>query len=348
MKVCVTGGSGFIGSYFYERLVEDGHEIVILDLVEPGYDAPRATYLRGDVRDPAAMARALAGCEAVVHLAAAHHDFGIEEPTFFSVNERGTEVVCEAMDAHGIRNVCFYSTVAVYGDAPEPHHEDSEKIPNSPYGASKLAGEGVLRRWAERGEGRRCLVIRPTVTFGERNFANMYTLIRQIHTGRFLPVGKGDNIKSLSYVENIVDATMHLWYGPARIPDGFDVFNFIDKPDLTSREITDTVYEALGKKKPGVTIPLGLALLLALPFDVVIGLTGRNLPISSARIRKLATMQTKFEADKLMATGYTPRVPLRDGIRKMVAWYLREGKDVKPVWHLPPAEPVVQAQPAPA
>ena len=81
MKVLVTGGSGFIGSYFYERLVGDGHEVVILDLVKPGYDASRATFLRGDIRDPEAMVRALEGCDAICHLAAAHHDFGIEHDT---------------------------------------------------------------------------------------------------------------------------------------------------------------------------------------------------------------------------------------------------------------------------
>jgi nucleoside-diphosphate-sugar epimerase len=244
--------------------------------------------------------------------------------------------------------VCFFSTVAVYGDAPEPHHEDSPKSPDSPYGGSKLAGEGVFKAWTEKGDGRRCLVIRPTVTFGVRNFANMYTLIHQVHRGRFFPVGSGSNIKSLSYVENTVDATMHLWYGDGRIPAGFDVFNFIDKPDFTSRKITKVVYDALGKSYPRVSMPLWLALLMALPFDVVIALTGRNLPISRARVRKLATVQTKFEADKLLATGYTPRVALEDGIRKMVAWYLEKGKDISPEWHQPPAEVVVSAEPAPA
>lgn len=348
VKVLVTGGSGFIGSYFYDVLVGGGHDVGILDLVEPGYDAREATYVRGDIRDEEALDRAMDGCDAVCHLAAAHHDFGIAHDTYFSVNEHGSQVVCDAMDRAGIRDVCFYSTVAVYGDAPEPHHEDSEKKPNSPYGASKLAGEGVFRRWTELGDGRRCLVIRPTVTFGERNFANMYTLIRQVHTGKFLPVGEGRNIKSLSYVENIVDATMHLWFGAARIPAGFDVFNFIDKPDLTSKQITEIVYDALGKKSPSMAIPLGLALFLALPFDAVIALTGKNLPVSSARIRKLATVQTKFEADKILATGFTPRHSLEEGIRKMVAWYLREGKDIKPVWHTPPAEPVMIGVPAPA
>ncbi len=344
MKILVTGGSGFIGSYFLERLAEEGHEILILDLVEPPAWYPRHAYHKGDIRDKATLARAMAGCDRVIHLAAAHHDFGIEHDTYFSVNERGSRTMCEVMDDLGVRDCVFYSTVAVYGDAPEPHHEEAPKEPNSPYGASKLAGEAIFREWTERGDGRRCLVIRPTVTFGPRNFANMYSLIRQVHSGKYLEFGPGENIKSLSYVENTVDATLFLLARHGR--PAFDVYNYIDKPDLTSRQITHAVYLSLHKKAPGFTLPMWVGLLLALPFDVVIALTGKNLPISSARLRKLYEVQTKFEADKLLAAGYKPRVLLTDGIDRMVKWYLAEGRNKKAVWHLPPKE-IVLAAPEP-
>lgn len=341
MRVLITGGSGFIGSYFYDPLHRAGHSVVNLDLVDPSPQAAASPYLKGDVRDPDALNRAMQGCDAVLHLAAAHHDFGIDRDTYFSVNEGAAHTIADAMDQHGIRELVFYSTCAVYGSAPEPHHEHSPTQPISPYGQSKLAGEAVFRQWAERGDNRRCLVIRPTVTFGPRNFANMYSLIRQIRSGRFVQVGAGSNIKSLSYVENIVDATLFLWSRPAaeRLP--FDVFNFIDKPDLTSRQITEQVCKALAKKPPGMTIPMWAACLLVLPFDIVIKLTGKNLPVSSARVRKLFEAQTRFEADKLRDAGYKPLVPLTEGIRRMVQWYLDEGKDQQAVWHIPPANPIV-------
>jgi GlcNAc-P-P-Und epimerase len=344
VKVLVTGGSGFIGSYFVERLADEGHELVILDLVDPPAWYPAHEYVRGDVRDPIAVGRALRGCQRVVHLAAAHHDFGIEHDTYYSVNERGSGVLCDAMDEAGVRDVTFYSTVAVYGDAPEPHHEEAPTEPNSPYGGSKLKGEAVFRAWTARGEGRRCLVVRPTVTFGARNFANMYSLIRQVHSGRYMEFGPGENIKSLSYVENIVDATLFLLAKPEGELAPFEVFNYIDKPDLTSRQITHAVYRSLGKKPPGFVLPLWVGLVLALPFDVVIALTGKNLPISSARLKKLYSVQTKFEADKLREAGYTPKVPLTEGIERMVRWYLTEGRRQKAVWHLPPREVAVVAE----
>jgi hypothetical protein len=184
--------------------------------------------------------------------------------------------------------------------------------------------------WTEKGANdqgaqRRCLTIRPTVTFGPNNFANMYSLIRQIHSGKYAQFGKASNIKSLSYVENIVDATLHLWDYDGRA--NYDPYNWIDKPDLTSAEIAITSDESLGKGSNPLTVPLWLGLLAGVPFDVVIKLTGKNLPISTARIKKLFCMQTKYEADKVLATGYTPKVPLKEGIDRMVKWYLAEGKD---------------------
>ncbi len=340
VKYCVTGGSGFIGSYFCEMLAADGHEVVILDLVEPPASTPHDRFVHGDVRDEKAVRDAFDGCDRIVHLAAAHHDFGIERETFFDVNENAARVVCSVMDELGIASVCFYSTVAVYGDAPEPRTEETTPEPVTPYGASKLAGEKVFEEWTKQGGGRRCLVIRPTVTFGPRNFANMYTLIDQIHRGRFLIVGRGENIKSLSYVEHILEATMFLWRKDDR--PAFDVVNYIDKPDLTSMQITRAVYAALGRKPPSIHPPYWLVRLMAVPFDVVIALTGRNLPISSARVKKMYRAQTRYEADKVRDAGYTPSAPLPECIARMTKWYLETGKDQKAVWHLPPAQPVMR------
>jgi nucleoside-diphosphate-sugar epimerase len=341
VRYCITGGSGFIGSYFCRELSKAGHDLTIVDLIKPPPGLPHDRFVQGDIRDPKAVKDAMTGCERLLHLAAAHHDFGIAYDTYFSVNEAGSRVLCDAMDHSGIKQMCFYSTVAVYGDTPEPHHEDSPCNPVSPYGKSKLAGEKVFQEWTGKGGGRGCLVIRPTVTFGPHNFANMYSLIRQIHRKRFLQVGPGTNIKSLSYIENIMAATLYLWEKPDRA--AFDVYNYIDKPDLTSREISAAIYDALNWKFPKLHFPLGLALFAALPFDAVIKLTGKNLPISGARVKKLFNDQTKYEADRVLASGFKPPVTLREGIARMVHWYVEKGRNESAEWHQPPAEVVMLA-----
>jgi nucleoside-diphosphate-sugar epimerase len=338
LKVLVTGGAGFIGQYFAPALAAAGHSAVALDLAQAA--DPAEPVVIGDVRDQTVLESALSGCQTVLHLAAAHHDFGISRDTFFSVNEAGARALTAAMDARGVRELCFFSTVAVYGEAPPPYDEGTTPTPSTPYGASKLAGEQVFREWTAGGEGRRCLVVRPTVTFGPGNFANMYSLIRAIDRGRFLRVGRGTNVKSLSYVENLVAATLYLWSRPERA--AFEVFNYIDKPDLTSGQIVAAVYEDLGRPLPKLSVPYPVARVLALPFDAVIAATGRNLPISSARLRKLVLSETRYEADKVRAAGFIPPVDLREGIRRMVAWYLSSGKSQSPRICLPPAD-VAQA-----
>lgn len=347
MKILITGGSGFIAEYFHRDLGALGHELVTLDLITPTPGTPSAAsaYIHGDIRDPKALDEAMQGVDLVVNLAAAHHDFGIAHDTYYSVNEHGSQMVCDAMDRAGVKNVIFYSTVATYGDAQPPHHEEAPTQPNSPYGGSKLKGEAVFSNWVNKGDGRNALIIRPTVTFGVHNFANMYSLIRQIDSGKYARFGPGTNIKSLSYVENIVDATLFLSGlkadKPNREIENFEIFNFIDKPDLTSTEISDHVSKCLGKK-PAPALPYFVGMLLGLPFDVVIKLTGKNLPISTARVKKMFKTQTKFEADKLLSTGYTPKVELKEGINRMVQWYLQSGKNENAEWHQPPADPVLR------
>ncbi len=344
MKILITGGSGFIGSYFHRDLSALGHELVTIDLIDPSGLAAESPFVKGDIRDPKALDRAMEGVDMVVNLAAAHHDFGIEHDTYYSVNEHGSQMVCEAMDRAGVKNLVFYSTVAVYGDAQTPHEETAPTAPNSPYGGSKLKGEAVFKQWVDQGDGRNALIIRPTVTFGVNNFANMYSLIKQINSGQYFRFGEGTNIKSLSYVENIVHATLFLRglqeNKPNREIEPFEIFNYIDKPDLTSTEISNTVSSCLGKK-PAPGMPYFVGLLLGLPFDVIIKLTGKNLPISTARVKKMFKTETKFEADKLLGVGYEPKVPLKEGIDRMAKWYMESGKDENAQWHQPPLEAVM-------
>jgi GlcNAc-P-P-Und epimerase len=336
-SVLVTGGSGFIGGYMCDRLCAAGHQVSVLDLVPLRRQSGAVRFVQGDVRDALAVRAALQGCDSVIHLAAAHHDFGIAPSTYFDVNEGGSRVLLEELDRAGIRRACFYSSVAVYERTPEPRCEESDALPIGPYGRSKLAAESLFRRWVERGEGRRALIMRPSVVFGPGNYANVFALMRQIHSRMYLPIGRGTNIKSMAYVENLVDATLFLW-ARQDLPS-FDIYNYVDTPNLTSREICEVIANAFGRSAPTLSVPLGVALALAMPFDLAIRLTGRNLPISSQRIRKLATARTSFEAGKVQRAGFAPRVTLPEGIRRMAYWFLAEGNRHGVVRHLPPERP---------
>jgi nucleoside-diphosphate-sugar epimerase len=334
MRTLMTGGSGFVGRHLCRALAARGHEIVNLDLAAPDPALPFARTVVGDVRDPRAVDAALAGCDLVVHLAAAHHDFGVEEATYYDVNENGMHVLCDRMSARGVRRLVFTSSVAVYGDAAAEPDERTVPRPYSPYGASKLAAERVLRAWVQEGDGCRAVVLRPAAIFGEHHFANMYALIRQIASGLYVQVGDGTNRKSLAYVDNVVDAVLFLLARDAPAP--LEIYNYADKPDLSSAQLAHVIHDELGRGPPRMRLPLGIALALAAPLDAVAALTRRNLAVSRARIRKLAEAETRFAADAIRAAGFEARVPLEAGLRAMVRWFESEGHALEARPRLPP------------
>ena len=114
MRICVTGSTGFIGSHLCSRLALDGHSVSGIDLFTPDASQHHDSFVHGDIRDPTAVRKALQGCEAVISLVAAHHDFGIDEPTYYAVNEQASRVMLDEMDRCGIKRICWYSSCAVY------------------------------------------------------------------------------------------------------------------------------------------------------------------------------------------------------------------------------------------
>lgn len=316
--ILLTGGSGFIGSHFHNYL--DQSRLINMDLVAPAF-TNNAVFTQGDIRVREQVQSVMQGknITTIISLAAKHHDFGVGHDEYFDTNEEGTEVLCAAASENNIKEIVFFSSVAVYGVRDVVSNEELEPSPDSPYGASKLAGEKVLARWASEDPARKVLIIRPTVVFGPGNFANMKNLISQIDSGFYCHVGRGNNIKSIAYVENVVGATLFLMN---KLAPGVSVYNYADEPQLTTREIGEHIAGFLGKRI-AFTLPMSMAVLFGLPFDLLIKLTGKNLPVSSARIRKLGT-QTYHSAKRIFSEGFKPRYSSVDGLEKMVEWYKQE------------------------
>jgi len=318
MAILITGGSGFIGSHFHNYIKEE--KIVNLDLVEPAFNYS-SEYVKGDIRIEEDVRRAIRGkgIDKIISLAAKHHDFGIGHDEYFDTNEDGTSVLCKVASEFGISKIVFFSSVAVYGIRNEVSTENMNPAPDSPYGASKLAGEKVLIEWVAQDASRQLVIIRPTVVFGPNNLANMYSLIKQIDSGYYFHLGEAANVKSIAYVENVVNATLYLL---DRVKPGMAVYNYADEPQLSSREIGDTIATSLGKRIR-FTLPVICGLMAALPFDVLIKLTGKNLPISTARIRKLGT-ETMHSGRKIFNEGFKPNYTTIQGLKKMVSWYMTD------------------------
>ena len=318
MKILLTGGSGFIGSHIRRRL--SNVELVNLDVKQPQInDNPKHLFVKGDIRNNEDVKKAMSGCDVVIHLAAIWDDFSVDDSFYFDTNVNGTKVLIENAKELNIERFINYSSVSVYGEYDFACKEDETPFaPVNAYGKSKLEAEKLFEGWIEQNNEVSVIHLRPSVVFGENNYGNIYRLVNQIASGLYFNIKRGNALKSISYVENLVEATVYLMDG---MKVGIEAYNYADEPHMNAIEISNVIAKALGKNNP-ITIPYWMAYTMALPFDALIALTKRNLPVSTMRVKKYCT-QTLNSCDKLKSTGFSPMVDSREGLIRMVGWYIR-------------------------
>ena len=151
-----------------------------------------------DVRDVESLRAAMTG-DVVVNLAAVHRDDVRDKSEYQRTNVDGAENVAQLCTEKGIKKIVFTSTVAVYGFAEPGTDEAGEINPFNEYGRTKFEAEEKLRSW-QKASDNSLLIVRPTVIFGEGNRGNVYNLLNQIASGKFLMVGRGENKKSMGAV----------------------------------------------------------------------------------------------------------------------------------------------------
>lgn len=314
MKLAITGGSGFIGTRLAAELLGAGHDVMLLDKVASATYPERTRVV--DIRDAARLAAALDGAERVFHLAAEHRDDVRPISLYDEVNVEGTRNVAAACRSNGIRSIVFTSTVALYGLQLDDTRETREPAPFNDYGRTKLAAEKVLREWAAEDASRALSMVRPSVIFGEGNRGNVYNLVRQIQSGRFVMVGAGRNHKSMGYVGNLAAFLAFLAGANAA---GVEVVNFADKPDFSMNDLVALVRRATGRGDSRLLrMPYWLGLAGGTALDLAAGATGRTFPVSAVRIRKFCASST-INVDKLRATGFTPPFALGQGMERFLA-----------------------------
>jgi UDP-glucose 4-epimerase len=219
-RVFVTGGAGFIGSHLVDRLLDDGRAVTVYDNLSTGRPAflaraigrPGFRLVEGDVLDLARLQDALAGHDLVFHLAAnADVRFGLEHPRKdLEQNTVGTFHVLEAMRAAAVRRIAFASTGSVYGE-PEvfPTPETCPfPVQTSLYGASKLAGEGLVTAYCA-GFGFQAHIFRFVSILGERySHGHVFDFYRKLMADpeEVLVLGNGQQRKSYLYVGDCIEA----------------------------------------------------------------------------------------------------------------------------------------------
>lgn len=324
MKVCVTGGTGFTGAALVARLLKDGHHVVAIDK-NPGIALDQlrqsgALVELGSITDSAAVARAVAGAEAVFHLAAAFREIGVPDSVYKDINVNGTRIVLEEAKKTGARKFVYCSTQGVHGHIQNPPGDENSPIaPEDYYQQTKYEGELVVREHADDLE---YTIIRPTAIYGPGDPERFMMIYKRVNRGRFLMFGSGRTYYHPVYIDNLVDA-----------------FLLAMKPGVGAREtyiIGDEEYfsiEELVRRVGGalhvpVTIPyLPLWPLIAAGHvcERICKPFGINPPIFPRRVDWFRQVRA-FRIDKAKRElGYQPRIGIDEGLRRTGEWYRKHG-----------------------
>lgn len=311
MKILLTGGAGFIGSHLGERLLRDGHELVIIDELNDFYSpavkkanlesvlrAGPAAFYEADICDENAVMTIATQHkpDAIIHLAArAGVRPSLEQPLLYErTNVRGTMVLLEAARALGIHKFVFASSSSIYGVANRvPFSEDDTlNLPVSPYAATKIAGEKICYTYSHL-YGIATVCLRFFTVYGPRQRPDLaiHKFTRLIDEGKPIPVfGDGASARDYTFFEDTVQGIV----AALHYESPFQVFNLGNSHPVDLNTLIATIEESLGKKANIVRMP-------DQPGDV---------PITFADISR---------AQKLL--GYCPRTGFRQGIDRFVAWY---------------------------
>jgi GlcNAc-P-P-Und epimerase len=303
--ICIVGGSGFVGSFLLKKL--QGSKVENLDKNESPF-FNNITKI-GDIRHKAQIIFPN-NTKSVVLLAAEHRDDVSPTSLYYDVNVKGTKNILEAMDKAGVKNLIFTSSVAVYGLNKENPDEIHLEDPFNHYGKSKWQAEKVIKEWYENDpKGKSITIIRPTVIFGERNRGNVYNLLKQISSGKFMMIGKGQNKKSMAYVGNIVALIKDCL---DKLESGCHIFNYADKPDFSMTELVSVIENKMNISVPKSKIPYWIGMFGGYVFDFISLITRKKMAISSVRVKKFCAT-TQFNATKVHSSFNAP-FTLKEGL----------------------------------
>jgi dTDP-glucose 4,6-dehydratase len=306
-RVLVTGGAGFIGANFvhhFLRRFPDAHVVVLDSLTYAGrrenldgIPTRSLTFMHGDIRDPAAVALAMEGCDYVLNFAAESHvDRSIEAPgDFIQTDVYGVFVLCEEARRRGLKRFLQVSTDEVYGEVLEGHATEAWPLmPRSPYAASKAGGDRLaFAYWATYGLP--VVVTRCTNNYGPRQYPEKLVplFVTNAIEGQPLPVyGTGLNRRDWIHVEDHCSALVTLLTQPGIEGETFNVGAGNELDVLT---LTGTILKLLGK--PGSLV--------------------RHVEDRPGHDRRYALDSSRLTR----LTGWKPAVAFEDGIRQTVEWY---------------------------
>lgn len=324
--IAVIGGAGFVGTRLCGLLRDMGRPFVIFD--KRSSESFPSESVIADVRDLNRLQEILPADSIWVNLAAEHRDDVSPKSLYDEVNVEGAKNVCRVAAGKGIERIVFTSSVACYGNASPGTGEDGVIAPFNDYGRTKFLAEEVFRAWQlEKPSNRTLAIVRPTVIFGEQNRGNVYNLLRQIASGRFVMVGDGSNTKSMAYVGNVA-AFLAEMLSPRH---GNVLANYVDEPALDMNQLVSLVRAELGwDPKIPFRLPVVTGLVAGYMADLLAAVTRRKFPVSAIRVRKFVS--NSHFVSQATALGFTPPHTMVEALRKTIRHEFLNGGNDGPVF----------------
>jgi UDP-glucose 4-epimerase len=326
--VLITGATGAVGPSVVEAFHAAGYSIRTLSIDPP----PVSTWpddvetLIGDVTDVSTLKAAMEGVASVIHLAALLHivnpPLTLQEK-YERINVGGTSAVVEVAIQAGVKRVVFFSTIAVYGKSDgRVLTEDASPHPDTIYAQTKLRAEQIVLQ-AKRLKGLPLgTVLRFGAIYGSQIKGNYRRLLQSLARGRFIPIGRGLNRRTLVYDKDVARAAVLAAEHPAAAGK---IFNVSDGQFHTLNKIIKTICEALERTPPRISLPVGPVRLTAGILEDVSRLIGRKSPIVRATIDKYIE-DVAIDSRRIQAElGFVPQYDLAAGWKETVKEMRRMG-----------------------
>jgi nucleoside-diphosphate-sugar epimerase len=326
MKVLLTGGSGFLGSYVAEKLAAAGH--AVRALVRPNSSKrflerlPLVEFAAGAIEDRASLNTAIKGVDAVAHVAGIVKARRPEE--FFLVNAQGTRNLLDAaIEDGGVKRFVYVSSLAAIGPSADgtPIHENAEPRPVTHYGRSKLEAERAVMAAAGRIP---VTVIRPPLIYGPRDRETL-AFFTSIKNGVLPVMGDGRNTLSVIYGEDCADAVARAAILTSA-PSGRAYF-VDDGEVLIWRDALSAIESALGKRAlVRVGMPMGAIKLAAAATQLWGKVTNTAQMLTLDKVKELSQRHWVCSGDGARTDlAWQPGTTWPEGVRKAVSWYRSEG-----------------------
>ena len=327
MTTLVTGASGFVGSAVLRRLVEAGHRVRAL--VRPTSDRRNLAGVEceiatGDLDDRAALDRAVAGCDALFHVAADYRLWVTDAGAMYRSNVEGTRQLMLAAAEAGVRRIVYTSSVATLGRRPDGTPADEATAAASGdmighYKKSKFFAEAEVRRLIETA-GLPAVIVQPSTPFGPRDVKPTPTgrVVVEAAAGRMPAyVDTGLNVV---HVEDVAAGHL-LAFEKGEVGESY----ILGGEDMTLRALLETVAALAGRRPPRLRVPHWAVLPVAYAAEALARRRGRGDPIVTVDGVRMSRKRMYFSSDKARRDlGYAPR-PGAEALRDALDWFRAGG-----------------------